>query len=128
MLRHIKTHPKPLRRDGPPELTALDKAIADRHGSSIAIEATRERIEATKAMPTPSLSKIIEQRTWENGQLRQELAHHQRKYGASLYLLEEVKRAVDSLQQALINFQRLNTELGDERTDYVPEIPAKHAR
>jgi hypothetical protein len=37
-------------------------------------------------MPTPSLSQIIEQRTWENGQLRQELAYQQRKHEASMLL------------------------------------------
>jgi hypothetical protein len=77
-------------------------------------------MQAAKKMPTPSLSQLIEQRTWENGQLRQELAYQQRKHSASMYLLEEVRLVVASLQQALDNFQRLNAEpednvVGEER-------------
>ena len=64
-------------------------------------------------MPAPRLSQMIEQRTWENGQLRNELAHHQRKHAASVYLLEEVRVVVESLHQALANFQRLNEETED---------------
>jgi hypothetical protein len=64
-------------------------------------------------MPAPRLSQTIEQRTWENGQLRNELAYHQRKHAASVYLLEEVRVVVESLHQALANFQRLNEDTED---------------
>jgi hypothetical protein len=37
-----------------------------------------------------------------------------KKHGASMYLLEEVRLVVGSLQSALINFQKLNTEFEDE--------------
>ena len=100
--------------DGPPAPTAVDAEIARNQGSSVAIEATQEKMQAAKKLPTPSLSQIIEQRTWENGRLRQELAYQQKKYGASMYLLEEVKLVVASLQQALVNFQTLSTEFEDE--------------
>lgn len=72
-----------------------------------------ESTQAAKKMPTPRLSQMIEQRTWENEQLRNELAYHQRKHAASVYLLEEVRVVVESLHQALANFQRLNEDTED---------------
>ena len=70
-------------------------------------------------MPTPDISIIQQQREWENAQLRQELQYQRRKHGASMYLLEEVRLVVESLQEALMNFQKLNSEfegeVGEER-------------
>jgi len=115
MLRHRKPKIRLVPKfDTPPALTAVDTEIARNQGSSVAIEATPERMQAAKKMPTPSLTHIIEQKTWENGQLHQELAYQQRKHGASMYLLEEVRLVVGSLQQALLNFQKLNTEFEDD--------------
>ena len=65
-------------------------------------------------IPTSSLPQIIEQRTWENEQLRQELLHQQRKHAIGMYLLEEVKLAVESLQKALDHFERCNVEIESE--------------
>jgi hypothetical protein len=72
------------------------------------------------------LSKIVEQRTLENGQLRQDLAAEKRKSQASKYLQEEVRRVTESLQQVLINFQNFNDEFGEESRDYVPQVPARY--
>lgn len=119
MLKHKRTNirPLPTPSDAPPKPTAVDAEIARNGGSSLAIEATKERSQASKNITTPSLSQIIEQRTWENGQLRQELLYEQRRHGASMYLLEEVKMAVKSLQQALINFQQIHMEVENEFTE-----------
>jgi len=114
MFRRGWRKPKLPPNDMPPVPTAIDLQIAEHQGSTIAIEATQERMQAAKLMPTPNLTQIIEYKTWENGQLRQELAYSQRKHGASMYLLEEVKLVVESLQQALVNFQRLHTEFDHE--------------
>jgi hypothetical protein len=100
--------------DRPPTPTTANAEISRNQGSPVAIEAANENLQAPKRMPSPSLSQMIEQRTWENGQLRQELMYQQRKHGASMYFLEEVKLAVESLQQALVNFQKLNTQIENE--------------
>jgi hypothetical protein len=96
--------------DGPPQPAEIDMEIARNHGSTEAIAATKEKLEEAKHKPTPSLSEIIQQRTWENGQLRQELAYQRRKNDASIYLLGEVRCVVERLQQALLNFHNLNEE------------------
>ncbi|RYP44117.1 hypothetical protein DL768_009393 [Monosporascus sp. mg162] len=128
MLGHKRTHPKLLQnREEPPEPMPIDTEIARHQGPSVAIEATKERLQAAKNMPTPSLSKIIKQRTWENGQLRKELEFQQKKNGASMYLLEEVKHATVSLQQALINFQKPTRELGQENEEATLDIPTRHS-
>jgi hypothetical protein len=93
--------------------TAAEAEMASCSGSTVADKPALESAQATKKMPAPRLSQMIEQRTWENGQLRNELAYHQRKYAASVYLLEEVKVVVESLHQALANFQRLNEDIED---------------
>ena len=88
--------------------TAVDAEISRN------LEAANENFQAPKRMPSPNLSQMVEQRTWENGQLRQELMYQQRKHGASMYFLEEVRLAVESLQQALVNFEKLDTEIENE--------------
>jgi hypothetical protein len=93
--------------------TATEAEMASCSGSTVADEAALENTQATKKMPAPRLSQMIEQRTWENGQLRNELAYHQKKHAASVYLLEEVRVVVESLHQALANFQRLNEDTED---------------
>jgi hypothetical protein len=80
------------------------------------VELTTGRVETAKKMPAPNISIIEQQRVWENAQLRKELEYQRRKHGASMYLLEEVKLVVEALQQALVNFQKLNTEFEDEET------------
>jgi hypothetical protein len=55
--------------DRSPTPTAVDKDIAQDGGSSVAIEKSNERLQASKKMRTPGLSQIIEQRTLENSQL-----------------------------------------------------------
>jgi len=128
MLKHKRTQNKPLRNDdGPPGLTPVDIEIARNQGSSVAIEATPENLQAAKRLPITSISETIEQKTRENGQLRQQLAYEIRRNKSSIFLLEEVKRAVDSLQQAIITFQKLNRNIegGDEEP---PQIPARAMR
>ena len=97
--------------------TATDAEVASRSGSTVAHEAAQERTQAAKKIPAPRLSQMVEQRTWENEQLRQELAYHQRKHAASVYLLEEVRLVAESLQQALASFQKLNAETEDGVAD-----------
>ncbi|OCL07948.1 hypothetical protein AOQ84DRAFT_354726 [Glonium stellatum] len=74
MLRHKPKirllHPT---SDGTPPPTAVNAEIARDDGSSVAIEATEERLKASKNMSTPSLSQMLEHKTRENGQLRLEL-------------------------------------------------------
>jgi hypothetical protein len=88
-----------------------------KQGTHPASDPPSRRIESAKKMPTPDISIIQQQREWENTQLRKELQYQRRKHGASMYLLEEVRLVVKSLQEALVNFEKLNSEFEDEVTD-----------
>jgi hypothetical protein len=111
MFRHRKSKTRPL--SSPDGLTpkATDAEIAPNQEPS---EATQENSQAVKKLPTPTLSQIVDQKRWENEQLTQKLTYQQRKHGASMYFLEKIKLAVDSLQLALINFQNFNSRLDGE--------------
>jgi hypothetical protein len=82
---------------------------AHNQGSLARIDETISLPQAAKKLPATSLSQMIEQRTWENEQLRKELIYQPKKHGVSMYLLDEVRLVVESLQKALridfIDFQ-----------------------
>lgn len=96
-----------LESDQPPTPTPIDAKIAHNNGTSVAIEATNESLQASKTVPTPSLSEIIEQRTRENGRLRHELAYQQRKQAIDLSTLEKVGRVVAELRHTLREHKKL---------------------
>ena len=100
--------------DGPPAPTNVDIEIARNNGTTVAMEATDNSLQASKSISTFSLSPTIEQRIRENGRLRLELAYQHRKHEANLYLLEEVRPAVERLRLVAIRFQKLLKEIEDE--------------
>jgi len=109
MLRFKKSKPRlTLQIDGPPTPTPLGFENARNKETTVKIEATNERIQASKTAPTPSLSEIIEQQTRINSRLRQELLREHQKQAPVLYFSE---RASEILRQAIIKFQRLQTEM-----------------
>ncbi|KAH8722827.1 hypothetical protein GQ44DRAFT_774615 [Phaeosphaeriaceae sp. PMI808] len=116
MLSYNKHKIRPITNtDIPPKNNATQ--ATRRQAAHPANDPPSRRIEAAKKMPTPDISIIQQQREWENAQLRKELQYQRRKHGASMYLLEEVRLVIDSLQEALLNFQKLNSEFEDEVTD-----------
>ena len=118
MLRHKREQLKVAQnQDGPPEPTPLDIEIARNNGTTVALEATQKRLQASKRNPPPSLLQMVEQRTRENGQLRQQIAYLQRKNSAAVYLQEEIKYVDNLLGQALINFHDLNREYSREEDE-----------
>ena len=103
--------------DKPPKPTAIDIEIARNKGTSVAIEATNESLQASKSDPTPSLSEMIEQKTRENGRLTEELAHLHRKQGPYTYLMEKVTLAMKDLEQAVIEYYRLEGIIEQQRVN-----------
>lgn len=76
--------------------------------------------QAARKAPRPSLSQMIEQKTWENDQLRQELEHEQARYRAShrarMYIGSEVRQVLESLKQSLANFEDMQKSI-EERSE-----------
>jgi hypothetical protein len=82
---------------------------------SPAIGVAQHSGKVSERAPYPDFSQLIEQKTWENDQLRQELEHERAKYltshRARTYIGTEAKRAVESLKQALVNFDELQKSI-----------------
>ncbi|KAI0117241.1 hypothetical protein F4813DRAFT_160609 [Daldinia decipiens] len=92
--------------DRPRPPRPLDETIAKANGSSVALDATRENLEAGKTAPTPSLKEIIEIRTRENGRLREELAYLHQIQILGENLREEVQYLSERLQLAISSFRK----------------------
>jgi hypothetical protein len=103
--------------DRPPRPTPIDVEIARNKGTSVAIEATNESLQASKSDPTPSLSDMIEQTTRENGRLREQLAHVQAKLGPGTFLLDKVTLLMKELEQVVIEYYRLDTIIEQDRVN-----------
>lgn len=83
---------------------------------------TEDTLGGSKKLPVPNLSKLIDQKTCENDQLKLELDRERDRcrasYRARMYIAAEASRVVESLQQALINFQELHKEIEEEQELY----------
>lgn len=93
----------------------IDQAIAQAQGSSVALDATAERLQAAKYHPTPSLSEIIEARTRENSRLRAELAYFQQVQQLGEHLKEELQYVTERLQLAVNSYNKGQKDLDQER-------------
>jgi hypothetical protein len=116
MLSYNKHKIRPITNNDTSPKTNFTQTIR-KQGAHAVSDPPTKRIETAKKMPTPDISIIQQQREWENAQLRKELQYQRRQHGASMYLLEEVRLVVASLQEALENFQKLNSEVEAEMTD-----------
>ncbi|KAI9763355.1 MAG: hypothetical protein M1840_000547 [Geoglossum simile] len=100
--------------DRPPPLTSIDIEIGRNRGSSVALEASPARLQASKKTPIPSLSQRIEELTKENGNLRQEVLFHQKMQTAITYLQQDTEYAVKRLNQAVADFSKARKVAEDE--------------
>jgi len=98
---------------GPPRPTSIDIVIGCNLGSTVALDATPARLQASKRAPKLSQSQEIERLVKENGCLRQELAYQHKMHEASKCLAREAKDVVERLQRAVLEFRKVQKE-----TDY----------
>jgi hypothetical protein len=92
--------------DKPAAPTSVDFEISHNHGTSVAMEATTERLQSSKRGPVPDLAERIEQLQRENGRLRLEVAYHQNMQRPNENLLEDVKFLISGLEKTIIKFDR----------------------
>jgi hypothetical protein len=90
--------------------TTANAEVVKQPGWTTDVVSGKEKIQGTKSMQTPSLSQIVERRTWEHGQLRQKLACLQKKYRAALNLHEVVAHVSTVLEEAILDFNSLNID------------------
>ena len=103
------------RRENPVPPSPIDVVIGHHGGSTVALEATRERLKASKQCPIPPLSERIEQLSIENGHLRHEIVYYQEMFAASRKLQEDVQYISDKLQRVLARFHAIRRQLDQER-------------
>lgn len=98
----------------PPPPTNIDIEIARRNGTTVAIEATKERMQASKTAPTPSLKEIIYEEKRESSRLRRELAYERRMRIEGDKLEEEVRYVLERLRMAVINHAQSQKDIKKE--------------
>ncbi|KAF4462511.1 hypothetical protein FALBO_10680 [Fusarium albosuccineum] len=92
--------------DRPASPHPIDREIAKAYGESVSLDATRDKLEASKAPANQSPQEIILERTREVGRLRAEVAYLQEVRRLGDYLCEEVEYVIDRLQLAVIAFHK----------------------
>ena len=79
-----------LTTDRPLALSSVNIVIAYNGGLFTAIEATTEKLQASKNTPTPSLTVIIKNMNRENSRLREELAYQSKMQELGIKFEEEI--------------------------------------
>jgi septal ring factor EnvC (AmiA/AmiB activator) len=114
-------HPKPCVEalpDGPPRLSPIDTIIKLHHGSSSAIEATPQRLQAAKQQQFPSFQEEIEQLQKQNSSLNHEMAYYRQMEQARKEFEKDVSRTWERLQKAL---QKLRKD--QQHVDHEWQLP-----
>jgi len=115
MPRITRSSAKPQRSDKPSRPTPVDLEIARHKGTSAALEATPDRLQASKRAPVPSPAERIQELTRENGQLRVEIRCHHQKQDAIKVLKGRFNFAFGELEQSVAEFYEVEREIEDER-------------
>ena len=100
--------------NGPPQLSPIDRIISLHHGSTTAIEATPQRLQASKQFPIPSLRERIEQLQKQNSSLNHEIAYFREMERYRDEFEHEVARVKEKLEKALSKLARSQQQVGDE--------------
>jgi uncharacterized protein (DUF305 family) len=114
------SRPRRLRRpvkgpsDGPPGLSRVDKIIKHHHGSSTAIEATRQQLQESKQYPIPSLQERIEQLQRQNSSLKHEIAYYREMEPYREEFRDVVMCVKERLEMALSKLGRIEQQVGYE--------------
>jgi hypothetical protein len=92
--------------DRPASPRPIDREIAKAQGESVSLDATRDKLEASKVATNQSPQEVIVERTREVGRLRAEVAYLQEVRRLGEYLCEEVEYVIDRMQLAVIAFHK----------------------
>ena len=102
--------------DRPPPLTPVDRIIRRYHGSTTAIQATPEQLQASKQFPIPSLPEKIKQLQKQNSSLNHEVAYYQQIEQAWNEFQDVVTQVSDKLQRALSKLDKIQKQAKTEAT------------
>jgi uncharacterized membrane protein YgaE (UPF0421/DUF939 family) len=111
--RRLNTNAKPF-SDGPPQLSPIDRIISLHHGSTTAIEATRQRLQASKQLPTSTLSERIEELQKQNSSLNHEIAYYREMEQYRKEFEYEMARVKEQLEESLFKLAKSQQRVGNE--------------
>jgi hypothetical protein len=101
---------------GPPRPTPVDIIIGQHSGSTVALEATQEYLQASKNKPVPTLEQRIEELSAENGRLRHEMLYFQHMHDPMEEFQKEVRRGLEIIQNAVEYLEKIQQQLNIERS------------
>jgi regulator of replication initiation timing len=105
--------------------TAVDLEIRRHHGNTVALEATSERLQASKKAPISDLTQRIYELTKENGQLRLEIKYLQENLQPLLGLEEDAEFVLGSLEHMV---REVREEKKRVRADFNHAMEGLHRR
>ena len=98
---------------GPPQLSPVDRIISLHHGSTTAIEATPERLQATKQYPKATLPERIEELQRQNSSLTHEVAYYREMEQYRQEFEHDMVRLKERFEKALFKLGRRQQEVGE---------------
>lgn len=113
--QQLRSHAK-FSTDGPPLLSPVDKVINLYHGSTTAIEATHERLVASKQYPVPSFTETIEQLERHGSNLNHEATYFRKMEPIRKKFKGDVSRWARELNDALSHLDEIEQKVDRERT------------
>lgn len=96
------------------EPSAIDLKIRRNHGTTVALEATPEHLQASKNAPIPELSQRVHELTKENGRLRLEARYYQQMQEAVRALQEDVKFVAETMRNSIVEFSKIQEEVEED--------------
>jgi hypothetical protein len=105
---------RPLNHNGPPALNHIDILLSRNNGSSIAIDASQEHLQASKTLPALSAEDNIIELNRVQGRLRRELTYSYELNNLGRDLVDEVDYVVERLRIAIINFKQGQKDVENE--------------
>jgi hypothetical protein len=98
--------------DRPPQLSRVDRIIGLYHGSTTAIEAMPEQLQASKQFPIPSLLELQRR----NSSLNYEIEYYLQVEQARNEFQDVVMQVSERLQKALSEFGKVRQQVNYEKT------------
>ncbi|KAH8587323.1 hypothetical protein B0O99DRAFT_527015 [Bisporella sp. PMI_857] len=99
---------------GPPQLSPIDRIINLHHGSTMAIDASPQRLQASKYDPVPNLSERIEQLQRLNSRLNREVAYYREMEQPRKDFEKDMIRVKDKFEKALLKLRTSQQQVDDE--------------
>jgi nucleotidyltransferase/DNA polymerase involved in DNA repair len=101
----------------PPEPNDFDRAIAYLGGTTIALEATSKHMQASKTIPPFNIPAMLEYKTFQNSQLREQLAYEHKRDRETMVVFEGLEALMTDIQ-ALIDEYHYEIEIHSNNSPY----------